>query len=909
VARVNPTSRLACIFLSVAMQTMFPFPGASQGEQCLQTTLGSDGSVTVRFVPPEELADPPWDLELLAEHHFSLEKYGGLPYFPVRCIAIESPSRRVSVQIVEAHRRKIGGALAKAARGPQPDSKTEVLLSPRTNRLIPILAFPESSFPTSHVAVETPVASGKKVIARLKVHPFAGDAKGASLTFADVIVFRIVPLHEAPAKESWAMLPKNPPETKSETARPLIFNVPSEGIYSVSAEEIFAWWGSDPLVLNDLSLKCRGQDIAYDARGDGDELLEAGESLLFYGVGGDNIFTRHNAYWLAKGGQAVAMPLLNRPPPTGGAVTYLTREVRFERNVGRYEAQPPGTGNDHWFWERLTAPQTVDVEIELPNPADSPNFQVELTLGLQGATSTHATRVSINGDLQVEEEWEGLVPKVLRAEFPQSLLQEGTNTVTIEEATEGDNPDIVYLDWIRVRYDSRLVAEQGQLTFTVPVGVPGVIAAGFQEQDVLVFDVTQERTPCLVEGFKTTQANGGYQVEFGTMSDCERRYVILSDSTLNRPSSIRRRSDSTWSIEENRADWIVVTHSDFLDAARRLASHRESQGLKTAVVDVQDAYDELNYGIVSPEAVRELVRFAYENWRPPAPRYLLLFGDGHGDYMDWYGTHQPSFILPHYSWVPPLGWAPDDDWFGCVEGDDPLAEVYVGRLPVRSAAEAEAVVDKMITYDSSAVPQQWHKRVTFCAGAGSVFRAMCQSAAGAVPPNFQRLYLFRDDFADAAGLKEGILETLDAGSLLFFYFGHGNVERWSESFFHVSDVPSLSNGERLPVMCMLTCLSGYFAVPWKECLAEELVRTANGGVSACVAPTAANYPSEHLILAQGFARWFFAGATLGQCLAEAKLSCYSRGLSESFLRGFVLIGDPATSPQFVPPTRDLLWLY
>ncbi len=908
-ARDNLTSRLACILLSAAVQTMFPFPRSSHGEQCLQPILGSDGNFTVRFVPPKELADPPWDLELFAEHGFSLEKCGDLPYFPVRTIAFESPSKKVSVQIVEARLREIGGALARAAKGPQPDSKTEVLLSPRTNRLIPILAFPESSFPSSHVVAEAPVTSGKKVITRLRLHPFAGEAKGASLTFADLVVFRVVPRHEAPAEESRALLPKSPPEMKAQAARPLIFSVPAEGIYSISAEEIFAWWGSDTPVLNSLSLKCRGQDIAYDARGDGDELLEAGESLLFYGVGGDNIFTRDNAYWLAKGGQAVTMPRLNRPPPTGGSVTHLTREVRFEHNVGRYESHPPGTGEDHWFWERMTAPQSVDVEIQLTNLADSPDFQVELTLGLQGATSSHATRVSINGNRLVEEEWGGLVPKVLQAKFSQSFLQEGTNIVTVEEATEGENPDIVYLDWIKVRYDSRLAAEEGQLTITVPKDVPGIIVTGLPDENVLVFEPTRERTPCLIEGFSMTPANGSYRVEFGTMSDCERTYVILSDSSVKRPSSIRRRSDSTWSNNENRADWIAITHSDFLDAVRRLASHRESQGLKTAVVDVQDAYDEFNYGIVSPEAIRELVRFAYENWSSPAPRYLLLFGDGHGDYMDWYGTHQSSFILPHYSWVPPLGWAPDDDWFGCVEGEDAFPEVLVGRVPVRSRAEAEAVVEKIIGYDSIAVPQEWQRRVTFCTSAGSLFEEICRSMAKAVPPNFQRSYLFRDDFSDAATLKQSILESLHAGTFLLFYVGHGNIERWSENVLDVSDVSSLTNADKPPIMCMLTCLSGYFAVPWKECLAEELLRASNGGAVACIAPTGAGYPSEHCILGQEVMRQFFASATLGQCLGEAKLDSYARGLNEASLRGFGLIGDPATAPRSIPSKPDLLWFY
>jgi len=330
--------------------------------------------------------------------------------------------------------------------------------------------------------------------------------------------------------------------------------------------------------------------------------------------------------------------------------------------------------------------------------------------------------------------------------------------------------------------------------------------------------------------------------------------------------------------------------------------------LRTAVVDVQDVYDEFNYAIVSPEAIQNFVRFAYENWEPP-PRYLLLFGDGHGDYMDWYGTHQPNFILPHYSWIPPLGWMPDDDWFGCVKGDDAFAEVSVGRLPVRSLAEGETIVEKIIGYDSVSVPQEWQKKMTFCASAGVTFQAGCQSIAEAAPANFDRLYLFRDDFPNAASMKQGILGALDVGTSVFFYAGHGNVERWLEDVLHVSDMPLFTNAEKLPIMCMLICLSGYFAVPWYECLAEELVRTTDGGTVACIAPTGAAHLSEHLILGQEVLRRICAGVTLGQCLGEAKLNSYTRGLSESFLRGFGLIGDPATSPRFVSPTPDLLWLY
>ncbi|MDP2895265.1 MAG: C25 family cysteine peptidase [bacterium] len=904
--RSNASFIFAAVFLFFARQVAPSLPDWPEGKGLLQTTLGSDGSITVRFVAPEELADPPWDLELLAKSRFSLEKYGDCPYFPVRTIALEVPSKKMSLQIIEKRVRRVADAFAGAAAMPQPDSESDLLISPRNHRLIPVLAFPETPFPTQHVIMDSPVNSGKKIIARLKLYPFAQDEEDGVPTFAGLVVFRLVPMREGLLEERRAGLTATPPDTESGGSRPLIFTVPAEGIYSVPAEEVFAWWGSEPLPLNTLSLKCRGHDVAYHANGDGDELFEAGEAILFYGVGGDNIFTGENAYWLEKGGHAVTMSSLSRPPPGQGSITHCQRDVRFKRNVGMYEAHPPGTGEDHWFWEKITAPQKVDIEIELDNLANSPGFQAVLQMGLQGATASHRTRVALNGELLVEEQWDGLVPKTVQAEFAQKLLQEGTNVVTIEELTEGENPDVIYLDWIDVRYDANMVAEDGQLKVAVPPGVPGIVVSGLESQDVVIFDVTQERAPCLIEGAVTTPVNGHYRVEFGTMADSEKTYIVLSGGAAKLPSSVRQRSPSNWSSPENGADWIVITRSDFLDAAGRLASHRESQGLRTAVADVQDVYDEFNSGITSPEAIRDFMKFAYGNW-DPKPTYLLLFGDGHGDYMDWYETHQPNFILPHYSWIPPFGWAPEDDWFGCVDGDDAFAEVTVGRLPVRSQTEAESVVDKVIAYESAAVPQEWQQHVTFCGSAGSTFQAICQSIANGLPLNFESDYLFRDDYPDAGSLKEDIFESLNAGASLFFYVGHGNVERWSESILHTSDVPSLTNAERLPVMCMLTCLTGYFAVPWKECLAEELVRAPNGGAAGCVAPTATGYPSEHVILGQEVVRVLFGGATLGECLRGAKLRSYMRGLRESSLRGFCLIGDPATSPRFVPVTPDLIW--
>lgn len=906
---MNESTRKMLAFVLLALcQAGFSF-SSEAGGGCVRTTISASGSVVVRFSLPENLAVPPWDLDALSECGFSLEKHGSLPYFPVRPIAIEVGSENLSLEVLESKVAEVPDVVSRVSRMRQPSIESDALFAPGSGRPIPLAVFPDCSFPSEHVVADKPITFGKRFVARVKIYPFARDEQRSTFTRADVLVFRISP-GQSGARETIPAKPaKRPKAGETESPPPLILNVRSDGIYSIPAKDLFPWWGGDALPLTGLGLTCRGKNVPYHVSGDGDQLLEDGESILFYGVGGDNIFTAHNAYWLAQENEAATMQSRSGPPPDAGSVTHLPRHVRFEQNFVMYEAQPPGTGEDHWFWAKITAPGKAEADIELLNLVDSSGFTCELRVGLQGATGSHITQVSLNGITLLEERWEGLVPKVLQAAFSQDILHEGTNRLTIEELSGDEKPDIVYLDWVDVRYDARLILEEGQLTISVSANTPGIIVSGFHEPNVLVFDVTDPESPEFIEGFVIAPAEEAYQLHLGTMSDSVRRYVVLPSGSAKRADSIRQRSDSNWSGEENRADWIVIAHAEFVDAATMLARHRQSQGLKTAVVGVQDVYDEFNYGVTSPEAIRKLAKSAYENWQAPAPKYLLLFGDGHGDYMDWFGTHQANFVLPHYSWVPPLGWAPDDDWFGCVKGDDGFPEIFVGRIPVRSAGEAEEAVQKITGYDRVAVPQEWQKRVAFCASAGSVFQSICRSIARGAAPNFHSLYLFRDEYAASVGLKEDIVRTLEEGSSLFFYVGHGNVERWSENVLDVPDVPLLANAERLPIMFMLTCLSGYFAVPWKECLAEELLRATNGGVAGCIAPTATGYPSEHALLGQEIVRWLFTGASLGRCLAEAKLACYARGVSESSLRGFVLLGDPATTPRFVLPTPDLIWFY
>jgi hypothetical protein len=90
-----------------------------------------------------------------------------------------------------------------------------------------------------------------------------------------------------------------------------------------------------------------------------------------------------------------------------------------------------------------------------------------------------------------------------------------------------------------------------------------------------------------------------------------------------------------------------------LDQANQLASYRQEQGLDTAVIDIQDLYDEFNYGIPNPTAIRDFLALAYSTWQAPAPSYVVLLGDASFDPKNYLGFNRTNYVPPYLSVVDP----------------------------------------------------------------------------------------------------------------------------------------------------------------------------------------------------------------------------------------------------------------
>src|SRR5262249_25663267 len=127
-----------------------------------------------------------------------------------------------------------------------------------------------------------------------------------------------------------------------------------------------------------------------------------------------------------------------------------------------------------------------------------------------------------------------------------------------------------------------------------------------------------------------------------------------------------------------------------------------SQGYKVAVVDVEDIYDEFSYGVHTPQAVKDFLNWSYLHW-PKQPQYVLLAGSPSLDPRNYLGLGNQDLVPTKLIDTMKMETA-SDDWLVDFDNDG-LPQMAIGRLPVRTVADATAVVNKIIAYDQTGTAQ------------------------------------------------------------------------------------------------------------------------------------------------------------------------------------------------------------
>ncbi|HEX7510804.1 MAG TPA: C25 family cysteine peptidase, partial [Chitinivibrionales bacterium] len=370
----------------------------------------------------------------------------------------------------------------------------------------------------------------------------------------------------------------------------------------------------------------------------------------------------------------------------------------------------------------------------------------------------------------------------------------------------------------------------------------------------------------------------------------------------------------------NKADYLVITHPDFMDQARKLATHKNTIGRfqYAKAVDVNDIYREFSGGNLDPAAIRNFLLYANNLWSVK-PQFVVLMGKGHYDYKSIVSS-EPIFI-PIYEWQ---GRCTDD--FFCyldpgarVDSNSPpvcVPDMFLGRLPCITADQAAQMVSKIIAMEDPAAADlgAWRDRALLVNDddmqgsaadpLGTEHLDASKSVGDAIlnlrpSVDMRKINMFEYPWNavwEKPEARNALIGAFNGGAALVNFFGHGNPQQWAdENILNVQLVANLNNIKQYPLVSSFSCSVGKFDQPGKLSLSEALVLAPQSGAIATFASMRQAYSENNKQLALAFYNCLFdstrASVTFGEACTQAKIT-----VGDQNSQIYSYLGDPSISP-------------
>jgi hypothetical protein len=681
----------------------------------------------------------------------------------------------------------------------------------------------------------------------------------------------------------------------------------------------------DAINLEQIRLFNLGQEVVIDIEDQGVAgELNAGDYIEFYAVAVDDAYAKYSAqniYWFTLSGGAglpKRMATDDGSPAGGTLATDFKDTARHEQDIIYWLKAPGADSIERWFFnifvqgtEHAGGGQPKAFTISVPEPVSLGTLKI-----LVAAEQSFL--------------WSGI--SYYEATVSDVNLFAGDNTVTLQ-CLSADGNDSIAVDFFEVTYRRDYVAGTDNTLKFAPDSGSRYVIDGFTSNSLRAYDISDPIDVVIIDNAVIAGATP-YSIEFepATLGDT---YLVTAAAAINAPDSLVADSASSLFDTENGGDYILITHRDVgwdgngdpLAWLTDLVAHREDQGLRVFVADIEDIYDEFSYGIKSPQALKDFLSYAYSNWTPPAPRYVLLVGDSTYDPKDnWLNADTSAYLPTYLIFTEYKGETVTDEWFVTISGDDAIADMHIGRLPAADAAQAATMVAKILTYETTpntkfVDPDAWEKNVLLVAdnqrvGADYLYEAdfatMNEDAAALLPaPMNPYAGYLGIHYGSAAFLNDFIFSTLNTeGALMVNYSGHGATQVWAEE--HIldnGDLSGLTNTTELPFFVSMSCETGFFAYPevwFYPSLAEGLLRSDAGAVAALMPTGMTTTPGQRILNSALFEHIFSEDIrTLGEAIATAKQTLLANGdvYFEQISQTFLLFGDPATVLKVPLPYR------
>lgn len=469
------------------------------------------------------------------------------------------------------------------------------------------------------------------------------------------------------------------------------------------------------------------------------------------------------------------------------------------------------------------------------------------------------------------------------------------------------------------------------------VGTISVSAAGSYDVMRVASRVFNVRNLSSTNKISITQTSGGtlrldyIAVHSNEPQDAPR----LSAASFPVPEYVYRITNQDLHADGPADMVIIIPTSQKLRAqAERLAAmHEQADSMRVRIVPADELFNEFSSGTPDATAYRRYMKMLYDRAESETdmPKFLVMFGDGAWDNRmltsDWRGYSPDDFLLcfeseNSYNHIDCYA---SDDFFCLLDDGEAIQDdaqsrytyrgkpdVAVGRLPVRTEAEAKAVLDKIEAYMNNENAGAWQNTIVVMGDDGNqnIHMETANEVANMIiedHPQYVVKKIMWDAYtreSSATGnsypdVERLVKQYMTDGALIMNYNGHG-VE-YCLSHEQVVRIEDFRNtvSKNLPLWLTAAC----DVMPFdgqEENIGEVALLNANGGAVAFYGTTRTVYSNYNENMNMAFTTEVLdvsnGRVAVGEAVRRAKVHLvegrFGGDISVNKLQ-YTLLGDPA----------------
>ncbi|WP_243832675.1 type IX secretion system sortase PorU [Myroides indicus] len=631
------------------------------------------------------------------------------------------------------------------------------------------------------------------------------------------------------------------------------------------------------------------KENAIKVVGEQDGVFDDEDYILFYAVGVDqwdrdnlthlNLFEDKAYCFLTYDGD-FGKRIRAYQQPSGGAVkiydTY--NAIAFHEHDLNNIAQL----GRKWFGERFNIQNKQDFSFSLLNLNSS--FPIKVNINTASASYGNSSfGFELNGNYLGGINFasiQGSTVKAYETFFSKEITINSANPTVSLTYNNGGVPNAEgYLDYIQIEYKADLSGGNKQFGFynTDLAQESGIVQYQVKNASQLneIWYVND------IENIQNISLNSANIVSFKVMGGAVRKFHALSGSDYYSPIALPNsrvvNQDVKGSVfSEGDVDYLIITNEQLRGAAERLANfHRSGKHrYKVKVVELEKIYNEFSSGKQDVAAIRNFIRYVYENASDESRRlrFVNLFGDTSFDYKDriqnntnivptFYGMNKTREVVNSGANFSMYTTFMSDDYYGQMDvGEGEMTnsaygiDIAVGRMLAKNTEEANAMVSKVMDYNQKETQGRWRNNIIAMADdvdresdyvleldSDEIVKEIIEER-----PYFNPVKIYLDAYVQdvSAGgnryfkAQKDFIAAIESGALYINYLGHGGEDALTqERVFTIEDANNLKNYKKYPLFTTITCEFTRFDTPLQTTGGEAMYKNKEGGAIALVATT------------------------------------------------------------------------